>query len=132
MPKITFTPSNQSVEVNDNAKILAAAIRSKIVIRYGCASCRCGTCGVKIANFANLSDRSLSPMREDEKEYLQDYSLILLKNDDRIRVPMKEKVRRVLSEYIPRSYLKDANNLSSLLSDLNHTYMPWNLFSRQR
>ena len=49
MPQIIFQPLNVSVDVAPNTKILVAANRQKVSMRYGCAACRCGTCGVKRA-----------------------------------------------------------------------------------
>ena len=65
MPKITFLPSGDTYEANENAKVLAIAIRNKVPIRYGCASCRCGTCGVRLSGSAELSG-----MNTNERELL--------------------------------------------------------------
>lgn len=68
MPKLKFSPRGApAVEavVEPNTKILAAANRLKVPIRFGCASCRCGTCGVAVAG------GQLSPMRPDEKALLE-------------------------------------------------------------
>lgn len=65
MPKITFTPQGIGIEVDPQTKVLAAAIRSKAPIRFGCASCRCGTCGVSISG-----DGKLTAMKPDEKALL--------------------------------------------------------------
>ncbi len=65
MPKVIFKPSGEEIDVSENSKILAAAIRGKVDIRYGCAACRCGTCGVSIE-----VDGKIRPMEKDEKELL--------------------------------------------------------------
>ena len=65
MPKLFFTPGGVNFEVESNTKILAAANRNKVVMRFGCASCRCGTCAVKVSMPENLS-----PMKDDEKGLL--------------------------------------------------------------
>ena len=42
-----------------------AATRNKVPIRFGCASCRCGTCGVAVSGNADLSK-----MKHDEQALL--------------------------------------------------------------
>ena len=69
MPKVVFKPEGGSFDVAPNTKILVAANRNKVAIRYGCASCRCGTCGVKV------SGGTLTPMRADEHQLLQTMNL---------------------------------------------------------
>jgi ferredoxin len=64
MPKIVFKPSATELEVEPSTKVLLAARRAKVDIRFGCAACRCGTCGVAVAG------GELSPMREDERALL--------------------------------------------------------------
>lgn len=68
MPKVTFTPANTSSEVPENTKILVAANKIKQDLRFGCASCRCGTCAVRVTG-------KLSPMKENEKKLLEDMKL---------------------------------------------------------
>lgn len=70
MPQILFTPSQQKVEVKENTKILAAAIRAKEPIRYGCSACQCGTCAVQIDGTGHLS-----PMKDDERALLSKMNL---------------------------------------------------------
>lgn len=67
MPEIKFLPKGQTVTVEDNTKILVAARRAKIDIRFGCAACRCGTCGIRILSGEN----NLTPMATDEKALLE-------------------------------------------------------------
>lgn len=64
MPKITFKPSNGGIDVPSNTKILVAATKLKEDIRFGCASCRCGTCAVKV-------EGQLSEMKEQEELLLK-------------------------------------------------------------
>ena len=54
MPKVVFLPDLTSVEVDEKTKLLVAAKKAKVDIRFGCASCRCGTCGVKVNQPENL------------------------------------------------------------------------------
>lgn len=49
MAKITFNPLNKSVESVADQKLLITARKNQIPIRFGCASCRCGTCGIKVS-----------------------------------------------------------------------------------
>jgi len=49
MPKISFEPGHGCFEVNENTKVLAAAVKNKVDIRYGCGACNCGTCAVKVS-----------------------------------------------------------------------------------
>lgn len=67
MPEIKFIPENKLVSVAENVKILAAAIKNKIDIRYGCGACQCGTCGVQIVGDLG----GLVPMEEDERTLLE-------------------------------------------------------------
>ena len=67
MPKVQFMPSGVTVDVDQNVKILVAARRAKVPIRYGCASCRCGTCGIAV----RVQDGTLNAIAEDEKIMLQ-------------------------------------------------------------
>jgi ferredoxin len=66
MPKIRFTPSNLSSDIAANTKILLAARKAQVPIRFGCASCRCGTCAVKVSN-----PKALSPANQDEVDLLK-------------------------------------------------------------
>ena len=66
MPKLIFLPSGEIFDVESNTKILAAANRNKVQMRFGCASCRCGTCAVKVTYPENLS-----PMKSDERALLE-------------------------------------------------------------
>ena len=67
MPTINFLPQNIKIEAETNSKLLVTANRNKIPLRFGCAACRCGTCGVKLET--NNPD-NLSPMRDNEKKLL--------------------------------------------------------------
>lgn len=63
MPKVTFHPSKKQADVPPDTKILLAAKRAQQEIIFGCASCRCGTCGIR-------ADGSLKPMNPDEASLL--------------------------------------------------------------
>ncbi len=65
MPKVTFQPQKVTVDVDPNTKLLVAATRNKIPIRFGCASCRCGTCGVAVSGTGTLTK-----MKHDEQALL--------------------------------------------------------------
>lgn len=67
MPTVRFLPQQLSFQVEPSTKLLVAANRNKLPIRFGCASCRCGTCGVKVTP---SSGATLSPMKDNERELL--------------------------------------------------------------
>lgn len=75
--KIRFLPLDKTIEAVDNQKLLMAARKNQIPIRFGCASCRCGTCGVKISPPA-----AFHPMSSDEAALLS-----------RMRLPTTGEVR---------------------------------------
>ena len=68
MPRITFLPSNVVAEVDEGTKVLVAARKAKVPIEFGCASCRCGTCGIEV------SGRLKAP-KANEIELLEKMSL---------------------------------------------------------
>ena len=84
MPKLIFTPVGANVEVESNTKILAAANRNRVIMRFGCASCRCGTCAVKVSAPDNLS-----PMKSDEKNLLERMKLDL---DGTVRLACQARI----------------------------------------
>ena len=84
MASIKFLPDGQVIEKVENLKILVAAIRHKVDIRYGCASCRCGTCGVKIVK----GSESLSELDSEESQLLQRMGLA---TDGSIRLACRAK-----------------------------------------
>lgn len=67
MPRILFTPAQTSVDIDPNTKLLLAGRKAGVGIRFGCASCRCGTCGVQVIAGAD----QLSPMKPDEEKLLK-------------------------------------------------------------
>ena len=73
MPKIKFLPKNEVVNVPAGLKVLVAAIKNNIKIRYGCAACQCGTCGIKIIG----GKSGLEPMKADEENLLKKMGLDL-------------------------------------------------------
>lgn len=84
MPKLTFLPAAATFEVEPNTKVLAAANRNKIQMRFGCASCRCGTCAVSVVGQQNLSD-----MKSDEKDLLERMKLT---TDGTVRLACQARV----------------------------------------
>lgn len=84
MPTITFLPDNTVVEVKENTKILAAAIRNKIVISYGCGACQCGMCFINI-----IKADDITPMEDDEKKLL---TTLDHKTDGSVRLACKTKI----------------------------------------
>ena len=84
MPKVVFLPDNDDVEVAAETKILVAAKKGKVDIRFGCASCRCGTCGVKI-----LDPASLDKMGKPELDLL---TRMRLPSDGTIRLACRARI----------------------------------------
>ena len=64
MPVLRFLPQDQNVDVEAETKILAAAIRAKINLRFSCGSCQCGTCAIRI----KLASADASVSKSDAKE----------------------------------------------------------------
>ena len=62
----------QEVTVASGTKLLVAARKKQIPIRFSCAACQCGTCAVKVDPIHHLS-----VMREDEQKLLQKIGLPL-------------------------------------------------------
>ena len=65
-------------------KLLAIAIRNKVPIRFGCSSCRCGTCAIKL-NKGKLSDIQL-----DEHQLLE--KLDIYQSDQSVRLSCRARV----------------------------------------
>lgn len=65
MVSIKFLPSQKVTEVAADTKILVAARKNQVAIRFGCASARCGTCAVHVSNAA-----AFQPMKDNEKSLL--------------------------------------------------------------
>jgi ferredoxin len=72
MAKIKFLPENIEIDATSDQKLLVAARKNNIRIRFGCASCRCGTCGVKVSN-----SLAFHPMGQDESNLLHRMDLPL-------------------------------------------------------
>ena len=84
MPKVVFIPSQNAVEVVASTKLLVAANRSKTAIRYGCASCRCGTCAVSVSGTGTLS-----LIADNERELLARMNLA---NDGSVRLACQARI----------------------------------------
>ena len=65
--KVTFLPSNESIEVPVNTKILVAAKKANVDIVW-LRLLRCGTCGIKVSG-------SLQEMKKGEAELLEKMGL---------------------------------------------------------
>ena len=66
MAKFIFLPTGKEVGIHTGCKVLIAARQGKVAMRYGCVSCRCGTCAVRVDRPENLQ-----PMADDERELLK-------------------------------------------------------------
>jgi len=92
--KFSLNPQGVDLDVDSNTKILSAAIRAKVPIRFGCAACRCGTCGVKVSvqNDTNTAATGeLSAMAADEKGLLGRMSLPL---DGTVRLACRTRLMK--------------------------------------
>jgi len=85
MPKYIFLPSGTETTVDPTTKILVAAKNAKVDIRYGCASCRCGTCAVSVEGGDNLK-----PMAEDERALLSRMGLV---TDGQVRLACRARIQ---------------------------------------
>jgi ferredoxin len=85
MVKVIFIPQKVGLEVDEGTKILVAARKGQTGIRFGCASCRCGTCGVRV----DTKQGSISPMKSEEKDLLERMSLPL---DGSVRLACQARV----------------------------------------
>ncbi|MCX6117231.1 MAG: 2Fe-2S iron-sulfur cluster-binding protein [Proteobacteria bacterium] len=65
MTIVKFLPENFEFDVEDNSRILTAARRNKVNIRFGCSACRCGTCAVKVS-----PSTAFAPMKDAELDLL--------------------------------------------------------------
>ena len=101
MPKLIFTPMNVEIDVAVDTKILAGALKAKVPIRFGCGSCRCGTCGVAVGQPKNLR-----PMADDERGLL---TRLKLPTDGTVRLACRSRI------------LKDSCNVDL---DFQDTYSP--------
>ena len=69
MPKITFLPLDQTVEVEEGATILDAALDNEIELDHNCGgNCACSTCHVIVEEGFD----SLNPITEDEQDMLDE------------------------------------------------------------
>ncbi len=67
MPKITFLPMNQTVEVQAGETILEGAVAHDIPLQHACGGfCACTTCHVLVT----VGEKNLSESEEDEEERL--------------------------------------------------------------
>ncbi len=85
MSKVNFQPSNTTVEVDADTKILVAAKRGKVAIRFGCAACRCGTCAVRVS-----PGNAFAAMKPAEEELLLRMKLPV---DGQIRLSCQARIQ---------------------------------------
>ena len=87
MATVTFHTKEKQIsaveDVNEGAKLLAVAVRSKQDIRFGCSSGKCGTCAVEVVA------GELSQMENSEKELLKKMSIL---NGNKVRLSCKARV----------------------------------------
>ncbi|MFK7872056.1 MAG: 2Fe-2S iron-sulfur cluster-binding protein [Oligoflexales bacterium] len=63
MPYLRLSNGNE-YEVEVGTRLLGFLVRAKVPLKYGCASCRCGTCLIRV-------EGECSDMDSDEKELLK-------------------------------------------------------------
>lgn len=108
MPSICFLPDQSKIEVDENTKILVAARKAKVDIRFGCASCRCGTCAVRVSTGGG----TLKAPKDNEIHLLQEMNL---PTDGSIRLSCQARVMsgelevdlNFQNEYSPDSGISD-------------------------
>ena len=88
MPKVIFTPSQKSAEVEPKTKLLLAGRKAGVEIRFACASCRCGTCAVLVRS-ATSGVSPMSPMKAEETKLL---TRLKLSTDGSIRLACQARV----------------------------------------
>ncbi|RYZ59037.1 MAG: (2Fe-2S)-binding protein [Proteobacteria bacterium] len=85
MPRIEFRPDKLSADVDEKTKILLSARKAGVSIRFACASCRCGTCAIRVIDGA----ANLSPMKADESKLL---GRLTLPTDGTIRLSCQTRI----------------------------------------
>ena len=69
MPKVTFMPSGQTVEVAEGTAVLDAALENNILIDHNCGgNCACSTCHIVLDSGFEGHDQ----MTEDEEDMLDE------------------------------------------------------------
>jgi ferredoxin len=85
LPELTFLPEAITASWPENTKLLVAARRAKLPIRFGCAACQCGTCGVKVVSGAE----NLSEMKDNERALLE---AMHLSTDGSVRLSCQARI----------------------------------------
>jgi len=85
MIEVLFQPDQAAFEASAPTKLLIAARKAKTEIKFGCASCLCGTCAVRIIAL----NGELSPMRDNEKALLEKMKLL---TDGTIRLACQARI----------------------------------------
>ncbi len=85
MPRVEFRPEGKAADVEEKTKILIASRKAGVALRFACASCRCGTCAIRVAEGA----AAVSPIKADEADLLRRLSL---PTDGTIRLSCQARV----------------------------------------
>ena len=107
MSIIKFTPSNNVIDVIDSLidmKLLLAARKNKVPIRFGCAACSCGICVIKITE-----PSALHPMRPDEEALLRK---LKVSTDGSVRLACQSKLTGTVDATVDLSF-QDTVDLQS-------------------
>ena len=106
MPKVTFLPSNKSVDVESGSTVLEAATKADVDLDHACGGvCACSTCHVIVAQ----GYESLKPATEDEEDQLDEAVGLTSKS----RLGCQTKVERDLVIEIPkhsRNYVSEPHH----------------------
>jgi ferredoxin-NAD(P)+ reductase (naphthalene dioxygenase ferredoxin-specific) len=84
MPNIVFLPSRDSFDVEAETRILTAAKRNKVEIRFGCSAARCGTCAVRVT-----PTEAFQEMKQSERDLIQ---RMKLPEDGSIRLSCQARI----------------------------------------
>ena len=99
MSTIKFIPSDSVIDVIDSVigmKLLVAARKNKVPIRFGCAACSCGICIIKITE-----PSALHPMKPNEEALLR--KLKVSTNGD-VRLACQAKLSGVVDAVVDLSF----------------------------
>lgn len=69
MPKVTFYPSNQFIELKNENFLLELENQAQNELPFGCCSGICGTCAFKVIS----GMENLSPRNEKEQDLLDSF-----------------------------------------------------------
>ena len=99
MSVIKFIPSNHVIDAIVDMKLLVAARKNKIPIRFGCAACSCGICAIKVSE-----PSALRPMTSDEEALLRKLQVSVAGD---IRLACQARMTGAVDATVDLSFLPD-------------------------